>query len=321
MSQFTQVAIALVYGLIGIGGQPQHLPQEVTLSTPCHVEAAMIAPSGKVAAGSCNDHKVRVWALPDGRLLQTLDLDGRDNAVAAISDDGHWLLFGDYHGDVTVWDSSTGRPRFEQRFDRYLLAAAFSHDGRLLAIAPGGRTLRIIDLFSTRVVSELEHMPAATGAVAFSRDNALIATADGDAVRVYDVRTGKLISQNSDFLSEPLTVDFTPDGKQAIAAGGDKVVVLIDSATGKTLRRMNKTAALVFYIEVSPDGSQFAAITLNSDDMGLASPIIIFDIASLQKKIEWTPPTGVLGGGTWPPDGHYIIATSTPQALHLWRLR
>ena len=321
MSQFTQVAITLVYGLIAIGAQEQQPPQAVTLSTPARVEAAMIAANGRVAAGVCHDHKVRVWALPDARLLQTLDVSGRDMAVAVISDDGHWLLLGDYHNDVTVWDSFTGRASFEQRFDRYLLAAAFSHDGRLLALAPGGRTLRIIDLVSNRVLSELERTPAATGAVIFSRDNTLVATADGDAVRVYDVRTGKLISQNSDFVAEPLTVDFTPDGKQAVATGGDKVVVFIDSATGKTLRRMTKTAAPAFYIAVSPDGSQFAAITLNPNDMGLAAPVIIFDIASLQKKIEWTPPTGVVGAGTWTQDGHYLIATSTPQALHLWRLR
>jgi hypothetical protein len=47
---------------------------------------------------------------------------------------------------------------------------------------------------------------------------------------------------------------------------------------------------------------------------------LVWDIVSLQQKLEWLPPTGVLGG-IWTQDGHFLAATSTPQALHLWRLR
>ncbi len=296
--------------------------QEATLATPSPVTAVMIAKNASLVAGVSQDHKLRIWALPDAHLLRTVDLNGREANVTAVSDDGRWLLMGDFAGGVTVWDSSSGEVRLEQRFQHYLTAAAFSHDGRLVGIAPGSEAVKVLDVASNRMLYELERTLGGSDAIAFSRDGALVATADGDAVRVYDARNGKLISQNSDFSLVQLTVEFTSDGKQIVAAGGDKVVVFIDAATGKTVRRMKKTAEAVLYLEVSPDGSQLAAITFKADNTSLPAPVIVWDIPSLQKRAEWVSPAGVLSGG-WirTEDGHFLAATVTPDALHLWRVR
>ena len=151
---------------------------------------------------------------------------------------------------------------------------------------------------------------------------ALIAGADGDGVRVYDGRTGVLISQSSDFPITPLTVDFTPDGKQVIAAGGDRVVTFIDSATGKTMRRTKKTAEAIAYLEVSPDGAQLAAVTFNDHSAQLPAAVVFWELASLQKRAEWTSPKGVrFGFGAWLEDGHFFSVTATPDAMHLLRVR
>ena len=84
-----------------------------------------------------------------------------------------------------------------------------------------------------RKLYETKAITGGTAAVAFSRDDSLIVTADADtAVRVYDARTGKLTAENRDFLLEPLAVDFTSDGKQVIAAGADKVLAFIDARVG-----------------------------------------------------------------------------------------
>jgi WD40 repeat protein len=318
MSRRIQLAAILACALVCVGVQGRGLPEEFKLHTPSPAESVLIAKNGVVAA-VCKDHKLRVWSLPDARLLRTFDLGGRKTAALAISDDGRWLLYGDYDGVVTVWDGATGQVGFEQRFDRYLLAAVFSHDSRLLAIAPGGRSVRIIDVSANRPLSDLDYTPTVTNGLAFSHDAELIGFGERDGLRVYSVRTGKLVSQNTDFLSEPLAMDFTRDGKEAVAAGGDKVVVFSQTPTGKTLRRTERTAEVPIYLEVSPDGSQLAAVTLKADNLELPAPVIVWEIASLQQKINWVPPSGVLGA-TWTREGHFLVATSTPEAVHLWRL-
>jgi WD40 repeat protein len=89
---------------------------------------------------------------PDGRLLATLNLDGRvsvwdargrtvlhsfqatsGQCNLAFSPDGQWLSAGGYHGDVAVWEARTGQ--------RVLKLAG--HPARVVSVAfgPDGRTL------------------------------------------------------------------------------------------------------------------------------------------------------------------------------------
>ncbi len=279
----------------------------------------MIAKNGRVAAGTCRDHKIRVWALPDARLLQTFDVSGREIALTALSDAGQQILVASYTGDVTVWDSNSGNVRFQEHLEHYPLAAAFSHDGRFLAT--GSAQVDVFDLSANRVVFNLADAPAGTVALAFSRDNARLATAEGNGVvRVHDARTGALVSENHDFLMEPLAIDFTSDGKQVVAAGADKSIVFIDAATGKTLRRTKKLANAIFYLEVSPDGREIAVVTLDANNLQLPSPVLVLDLASFEERARWNPPKGMIGG-SWTTDGHLIGATATPEAVHLSALR
>jgi hypothetical protein len=93
-----------------------------------------------------------------------------------------------------------------------------------------------MDVSSGRTVYELDVSAAGPGSMWFSPKKSVIGMAGGDAVRFFDAATGKLISHNGDFLTEPLSIDFVSEN-QAVASGGDKVVLLIDVATGKTLAR------------------------------------------------------------------------------------
>ena len=277
----------------------------------------MIAKDGRIAATTSRDHKIRVWTLPEARLLRTIDVGDRHTAVTAFSDDGQRILVADYSGDLTVWDSISGEVRLQQHLEHYPLAAAFSHDARFVAVAVGSAPVHIFDLTSNRVALKLADTPAGTVAMAFSRDNGSIATADGDGVvRVHDARSGKLRSENHDFLMEPLAVDFTPDAKHVVAAGADKQLLVIDAASGKTLRRSTRMADAIFYLEVSPNGREIAVVTLHADNLDLPASIFLLDLHSFEKKKQWAPPAGVIGG-TWTADGHLIVATAAPEALHL----
>jgi WD40 repeat protein len=315
------LAIALGCALGATGAHAQRGGADIALSTPSPVIATMFAKNATMAAAVCADHKLRLWDIAGARLLRTTDVAGREVAITAMSDDGRRMLMGDYHGVLTVWNTASGQGEFEQRFERYLTAAAFSHDGRLLAVATG-TPLRVFDVLAKR---ELYALPGSYGTnmVAFSRDDALLVTGDGDAVRVYDARTGKLVSRNMDLLAAPLAADFTSDGRYVVAAGGDRTVFLIDASTGKTVGRMAKTVDPIFFLGVSPDGRSLAVVTLNADNPQVPAAVVFADLPSLQKKGEWMSPAGVLipGGAAWTPDGHFVAATPTADALHLRRVR
>lgn len=118
-------------------------------------------------------------------------------------------------------------------------------------------------------------------AVAFSRDDRYVATADGDtAVRVYAANSGSRISQNMDSTMTPLVVDFTADGRSVIAGGGDKVLLFIDTATGKTVRRSSRLAQPPAVLEVSPDGAWIATVFMKAENLTQPEHAVVTPIAS-----------------------------------------
>src|SRR5262249_47369107 len=153
--------------------------------------------------------------------------------------------------------------------------------------------------------------------LAYSRDGAFIASTDGQGVRVFDTRTGKLVSQNTDFAFTTLAVTFAADGKQVFAAGSDRIIASIDTVTGKTLRRTAKMAKPMTYLEISPDGTELAAISFNADSGQMPAPVSFWDPTSLQKKTEWISAKGIhFGYGSWVDDGHFISPTATSEGIH-----
>ena len=289
----------------------------MTLTSPAPCGTLLLPVAGKNATALCRDHKLRVFALPEGKLLRTIDGGSARLALSTISDDGRFVMVSDYAGDVSVLDTSTGEASFKQHINHYLTAAAFSHGGRLLAVASGAERVRIIDIASKSVVQELEPTTF-TGAIAFSRDDQMIATADEKSVRIYDVE-GRRLSRNDDFLMSPLALDFSADGKQVIAGGADKAVLFIDVATGKTLRRTTMPDA-VMWTGFSPDGKNVAVATMHADNLQLPSPVVFSRIASPHTKTQWMPPKDVVGGG-WTRDGHFIAAIAANGAVQLQPVR
>src|SRR4029450_2599866 len=81
----------------------QQSPVEIiTLTTPAAATTFVLAKSGRLAAAVCRDKKLRVWSLPDGALLRTVDLGDRRIDAVVISADGASLAAGDHAGGYPV---------------------------------------------------------------------------------------------------------------------------------------------------------------------------------------------------------------------------
>jgi WD40 repeat protein len=314
--------IGLTFAVVAMSASHVRAQQatEIRLDTPSPLLMTMLARSGGIVAGVSSDHKLRVWDSRTKRVSYAIDVAGRDVAWTAISDDGRLMLMADYTAHVTIWNTATGRVEWEFKTPRYLTAAAFSRDGRLLAVAPG-TPVQLYDVGTHRLLRELESTTGTTSVV-FSRDARSLATSDGDGVHIYDVRSGKLTAKNADFVSEPLAVDFSADGKSVFASGGDRTVLQIDAGTGKTLRRSATLTDPVFYLETSPNGREAAFVTQNADDPQRPAPVVFTDAGSVAVRSTWVSPAGaLLPGATWTSDGHFLLVTQSAGTLHVWTVR
>ena len=183
-----------------------------------------------------------------------------------FSQDGSTIAASGYH-EITFWKTSDGT------LDRRLTGLAervydiqYSPDGKWLATAsgdpgvygiaklwlaePGGGGKPVRDLAETQDV---------VFAVAFSPDSKKVATAGADrTVRVFEVETGKLLTQIEDHADWIFGIGFSPDGKRLASASRDKTAKVFDIEKKESLVTFPGHAQPVYTVSFAPDGKAIA---------------------------------------------------------------
>jgi hypothetical protein len=140
------------------------------------------SPSGDRLATTGLDGVLTLWTLPDARAQRL----GHGERVA-FSPDGATLASSDADGTVRLWHVSDGSGRTLVGHRGAVAALAFSPDGRLLASGGNDGTLRLWQTASGD--GWVARAGNAVRAVAWTRDEVFVATADGAtrSIRVDDV--------------------------------------------------------------------------------------------------------------------------------------
>jgi WD40 repeat protein len=113
-------------------------------------------------------------------------------------------------------------------------------------------------------------------------------------------------------------IAFTPDGKQLVSAGEDKVIRVWDVATGKTLRTIRGEIApgnvgQIYAMALSPDGKWLAAGGWTGGD-----EIRLYNFASGELKALLKGHTSAVNALTFSPDGKRMISGSADTTAILW---
>jgi WD40 repeat protein len=298
-------------------------PTERLLALSAQPIAGAVSENGEFGAFVSNEKKLRVLKLADGKVLQTIEVPTVEIERMSISSNGAWVFIGDHDGRITLWNAASGKVQMQSRMAHYAGAQAFSRDGKRVAIAPASDPVQVFDTSTGSKICETSRVLGGVQSMAFSRDGSLLATGDSDtAVRIYDAGSGKLIAQNTDFVLEPLAVTFSADGKQVIASGADKVIVFLDAATGVAKRKLAKLNQPVSWssMTVSPDGKSFSALLMQAEDLTKPGTVLVWDLATGEKQLEWTPATN--GEDlTWSKDGHLFLFGGQATSLRIWKIR
>lgn len=225
----------------------------------------VFSPDGNhLASGSANG-ELFIWDMADGKV--SLILQGPTNgspplesvqgyAILSIaySPDGKYLVSGDSDGFGIIWDASTGEKLSTISHEEMMagnailpdeiLDAAYSPDGKRLALAGVRGITRILDASTGKELLTLKGHTGPVGSVSFSPDGKRIATASLDGTtRVWDSSTGV----NLLMLPVAGVVSFSPDGKR-LAIGGESgvyvFVVQIDDLVALAKSRLTRSLTL-----------------------------------------------------------------------------
>jgi hypothetical protein len=92
----------------------------------------------------------------------------------------------------------------------------------------------------------------------------------------------------------------------------------VDASSGKLLRSYAQQKDLVGHLH-PPAGQAVAVSYFNENSAHIPPPVMVFDVSSGNVRAQWMPDAPVIGGG-WIADRPLLLATSTPEALHIWSL-
>jgi WD40 repeat protein len=122
-------------------------------------------------------------------------------------------------------------------------------------------------------------------------------------------RLGTLRWRHGSFVS---AVTFAPDGKTLASIGGDNVIRLSETATGKELRRFALWPAVAHRLAFSPDGTSLVADV--ADSRGLR----LLDVQTGKSFGPSIPDSAGVSSLTFSPDGKTLAAADGETNVWLW---
>lgn len=279
-------------------------PQEPVLVIETGMHLAQIKRIGvdracRIAATASFDKTMRVWSLPDGRLLHTLRVpivpgDGGKFYAAAVSPDGRWIAGGGWdaewdrsHQDfVSIFDASSGALVTRVGpFASVINHLAFSPDGRWLAAMSSANVgLKVFETQSWRVVAQDVNYREDSYGATFGPDGRLYTVAYDGKIRRYGPGPKFMKQREIETKNSKLPYSVAVDRRNELIAVGfsDTTAVEVYDASTLKFRFGADTKAFdngnLSKIAWSSDGKRlFAGGSYGANNGSGKSPLATFD--------------------------------------------
>ena len=193
-------------------------------------------------------------------------------------------------------------------------AAAFSPDGKTLAVGRFDKTIDLWTVESGKLGRALTGHAGPVSCVAFSADGKLLASGAADGkVKLWDVSKGAATATLSGHGAPIGAIAFSPDGARLASAGDDKTVRVWEVATGKELLAYSGHAGAVSSVAFSPDGLQLAST-------GADKSIKIWDAERGEERRALAGHAAAVSQVVFSPDGKRLASAGGDKTVKLWDL-
>jgi len=257
------------------------------------VVAVAAHPAGTIAASTSLDSFVRVFDIDTNATVATLETPPSEAWLMQFDPKGGVLaVAGGGSASVKLWNTTTWRmeqsltvPKGESSSEnknsdkagvgKFVLAVAWSMDGKRLACSTMDGTVAIFDVARGKLLHTLEGHYMPVRSLAFSTvDNRVLFTAcDDKHIHMYDSESRTLISAFSGHASWVLSVDISPDGVAVASGSSDKTVRLWDLKMRASVQTMTDHTDQVWAVAFRPssgEGARSGRLASVSDDKSIS---------------------------------------------------
>ena len=192
------------------------------------VESIAVTPDGKRLISGGADGILRVWDLPNRKLLHelpghTLNIEG-----VALSSDGRLAASAGHDGNVQVWDLSGPEPRRKWIVNAVstLYSVAFSPDNGRVAVALTDSAVVEYETTSGRLIARNSNPVGKFRGVTYvpGSDGMLLAAGDDGRLRAWDASRDEFLWATPAHATTVWSVACSRDGRFAVTAGSDTTV-------------------------------------------------------------------------------------------------
>lgn len=279
----------------------------------------------------------RVWDLNTGRELRTLELSSPatsgytgTEAGMAISPDGTQFVMLDDDSEAQAWvfDLSSGREvrrvkLSDKRVDT--ISFAFTPDGRVLAAGIVEKHLKLWDV-TAKKDQDLGQTTKEYSQVKFSRDGRLLALSENYVVKIWDVASGRELTQlkvpnSGAFVSQAdAFMAFSEDGKRIATGGFDTDTIVWETETAKRVSNLTGRTNMAYSVAFSADGTQLASGGRTRWDLRTGSGLrVVPASASSEKTYGIASPDGRVVA-VMKPNNSTLALVESPSGRQLFML-
>jgi len=212
------------------------------------------------------------------------------------------------------------RPRPDSGDGSWVTRVALTPDGRQ-ALTAGPDGLRLWDIRTGKVIlffGQPERRETASWAVAISADGQRAITgSNGSMVRVWDLKTGKLLQTIAGHTNEVWGVAFLRDGRRAVSASWDTTIRIWDIQTGRELRRFS-AGDKMRSMALSGDGKRLAVGHFVTESQ--PSTLRLWDLDKGQEMRSFIGHTQAIVSVAFSPDQKSLLTASWDKTVRLWNL-
>jgi WD40 repeat protein len=277
------------------------------------MSSAAFSPDGRwIVAAAPNRGSVAVYRATDGHPRAAMS--AQANALD-FSPDGATVLVSTVEG-VLLWHWRGGRSDVLEPLggkrptaaSPFLFIAAFSADGRRVAVGRADGRAGIYDVASSRRIVRIPTTPRPVSAAVFSPDGRfLLTTADKDA-NLWDSRSGDLIAALRGHAARITSATFSADGTLLATASEDGTIRIWDTGANAPVMILRGHGAAVTGVAFS-GGDRMLVSTGNDGTVRV-----------------WDVGTGrVLRGRNWildaafDDDGRFVATAGADHVVRLWK--
>ena len=285
------------------------------------VNTLAFSPDGKLLVSGGADGAIKLWALPEGKLLATLTgHSGGSVGVAgvAFSSDGKLLASGGADSTIKLWTLPKDKPLTTLGgHTGWITSVAVSPDGKLLASASRDNTVKLWGLPEGKLLTTLtghgNSITAWVVSVVISPDGKLLASGSGDkTIKLWALPDGKLLTTLTGHLGRITALAIGPDGKLLASSGADNSINLWTLPQGNLLTTLRSERSLS--LAISPDGKLLAS---GGGDHGI---ITLWALPEGKLLTVLAGRSGGVNALAFDPAGKLLASGSTDGAIQLWPL-